>query len=119
RNGSHTQSVDVHHRVGGDVQLTYQLTFGLVERPQPYVDDIFRPDHGTATPYVEQSRVTHAQQVRHRHSVHVEAGGCLRSVEVGMRVDPQDTRATTALCNPRDGAHRNGVVAAQRDGHHA
>ena len=61
-----------------------------------------------------------AHDGRHRHAMDVAAGRNIRSIEVGVGVEPHQpdflSVAPKAFGHARYGADRNGVIAAEHEG---
>lgn len=109
-------AVDVVHREGSDVLLTDDLALLRVKVAETNEDDLLRAELGHVLEPLkagEQSGVHESEQESERHAMHVTAGAGLRSVEVSVGVDPDDTGVGAGTKNGRHGACRDGVVTAE------
>ena len=87
-------------------------TLACVELTSSDQRDAFRGD-GREGPGVALELASQAESGCERHAVDVAAGARLRRVDVGMRIDPEDTPHPVRSGETRQRPERDRVIAAE------
>ena len=113
-------SVHIMHGERLHAELAEVGALPLVEVPDADEDHMLRANRGHRAVEGEQARVAVAEQVRHRHSVHIPRRARGGRVDVPVSVNPEQAeRLTTAPHGARSPCNRASpqrVVAAQHHG---
>src|SRR5262249_19815879 len=86
--GAHAAFVNIAHGVNLDTGLANVFLLAAIDVAYAHQHAVLRLDLGRETVNVGQVRRAQAHDGSQRHAVHVAAGGSLRRVDVGMRVNP-------------------------------
>jgi hypothetical protein len=113
--------VNVVHREGLDVVLTENLLFTAVNVSQTNVDELLDADTLVILDPTEAVLLVflgQASQESHWHAVNVSTVRSLRSVDIGVCIDPNDGHLSASsfsdsLCCARDRSNGDGVVTAE------
>jgi len=105
--------VDLAHREDLRVELAQELPLSVVERADADQRELSRLDR-RQRPAVALERIARQpERGSEHHPVDVARRRGRRSVQVAVRVDPDDTARAADLGHPDEGAQRDRVVAAE------
>jgi hypothetical protein len=115
--------VNIMHTERLDPILTKQLLLAAIDIPQTDINQfpqvhkmiLLQPSENILLLLLRQPG-----QKRHRHTMDIATGAHLGNIDVGMRIDPDDTNLATQSLprrprNTRDTSDRDRVVAAERE----
>jgi len=115
--GAEAALVDVAHGEGADACAFYGATFEPINVPNADKGYVLRIHFGGEAQQVYQRGGTYSHTAGQGHAVDVTAGAGLRSVHVGMGVDPEQAdfliRLAMEVRDTCHGSHGYGVIAPQ------
>ena len=107
--------VDLAHREDLRVELLQQLALALVERAHADERELPGLDRRQLPVVVGERVAGEAERRREHHAVHVSTRRRLGSVEVAVRVDPDDAARAVHRRHADERAERDRVVAAEHE----
>ena len=109
----HPKLVDRAHRPDAQAVLADELAFALVELTRADECEARALDGGRGPGAALEPGAAEPERGGEHHAVHVAGGRRLRTVEIAVRVDPEDTARPVSRREASERAERDGVVAAE------
>ena len=116
QHGLDPEPVDIAHRVHARVELGEQVALPVVELAHTYERDAGRIDRGQLKSLTFELGAREPERDGQRHSVDVSGRRGLGTVEVAVRVEPEDPAGPLCAREPAERSERDGVVAAEHEG---
>src|SRR5262249_24289152 len=112
-------TIDLLHREHADAGFLHELAFLRVDLPYSDLDCVFRQDfRGEAKDMSELNR-TISHDCCHRHSVHVSARRNVRSIKIGVCIEPYESDllsgSAKTLRDSRNSTYRDGMIAPEHE----